>query len=185
VMAETLSSADYLYDQARLYHEDGQYPDTQIGKDMKTVASLILAGLPTRVYYLSLGSFDTHVNQQPQQQRLFKQLNDAILAFRNDLKKHNRFQDVMIITFSEFGRRVSQNASAGTDHGTANCMFLISGGLKRQGVLNAPPDLQNLDQGDLHYEIDFKQVYATILNKWLEANDQLILGKNYTYLDFI
>ena len=185
VMAETLSSADYLYDQARLHHDDGAYPDTPIGKDMKTVASLILAGLPTRVYYLSLGSFDTHVNQQPQQARLFKQLNDALIAFRNDLKKHNRFQDVMVMTFSEFGRRVSQNASGGTDHGTANCMFLISGGLKRQGILNDPPDLQNLDQGDLRYQIDFKQVYATLLRRWLEADDQQILGRSFPYLDFV
>ncbi|MCL6523234.1 MAG: DUF1501 domain-containing protein [Thermoflavifilum sp.] len=185
VMAETVSSADYIYDQARLYHDDGTYPDTQIGKDLKIVASLILAGLPTRVYYLSLGSFDTHVNQHPQQQRLFQQLNDAILAFRNDLKKHGRFQDVMMMTFSEFGRRVSQNASAGTDHGTANCMFLISGGLKRQGILNDPPNLQDLDQGDLRYQIDFKQVYATLLHRWLETDESAVLGKRYTYLDFI
>ncbi|MER3465460.1 MAG: twin-arginine translocation pathway signal, partial [Chitinophagaceae bacterium] len=86
---------------------------------------------------------------------------------------------------SEFGRRVSQNASGGTDHGTANSMFLIGGGLKQQGILNAMPDLTDLDEGDLKYKVDFKNVYATVLNKWLGADDQKILNKKYDYLKFV
>ena len=101
---------------------------------MKTIASLIFSDINTKVYYVSLGSFDTHVNQQTQQQRLFTEMNDAVRAFVKDLKENNRFNDVLLFTFSEFGRRVSQNASGGTDHGTANNMFLIGGGLKQKGL---------------------------------------------------
>ena len=137
------------------------------------------------MYYVSLGSFDTHVSQLAQQQRLFTEMNDAVKVFVKDLKANNRFNDVMLFTFSEFGRRVEQNASAGTDHGTANNMFLISGGLKQKGMINALPDLSDLDEGDLKYKIDFKNVYATILNKWLNADDEKILGKKFNYLDFI
>ena len=137
------------------------------------------------MYYISLGSFDTHVNQEAQQKRLFTELNDAVKAFTSDLKKNNRFQDVMMMTFSEFGRRVSQNASGGTDHGTANNMFFISGGLKEKGILNSMPDLADLNEGDLKYKVDFKNVYATLLNKWLGADDKLILGTQFSHLNFI
>ena len=90
-----------------------------------------------------------------------------------------------MMTFSEFGRRVSQNASGGTDHGTANNMFFISSGLKEKGMLNALPNLADLNEGDLKHTVDFKDVYATVLNKWLGANDKLILGKQCNYLQFI
>lgn len=184
-MAETLSSADYIFEQSKLRSTKTEYPKTQLGNDFKTIASLALSDITTKVYYVSLGSFDTHINQQAQQQRLFKEMNDAVAAFVSDLKANNRFQDVLLFTFSEFGRRVSQNASGGTDHGTANNMFLISGTLKQKGLLNTLPDLHDLQEGDLKYKVDFKNVYATILNKWLNANDQQILGKQYDYLSFI
>lgn len=93
--------------------------------------------------------------------------------------------DVLLFTFSEFGRRVAQNASNGTDHGTANNMFLISGGLKQKGILNAMPDLIDLNEGDLKYNVDFKNVYATILKNWLQADADKILGKHYDTLNFI
>ena len=112
-----------------------------LGNGLKTIASLIFSDINTKVYYISLGSFDTHVNQQMQQQRLFTELSDAVKAFTADLKKNNRFNDVLMFTFSEFGRRVSQNASGGTDHGTANNMFLIGGALKQKGIINPMPDL--------------------------------------------
>ncbi|MHB1920680.1 MAG: DUF1501 domain-containing protein [Chitinophagaceae bacterium] len=184
-LAETMSSADYIYRQSRIYASRASYPDTGIGKDLRTIAELIVSRIKTKVYYLSLGSFDTHVNQQPQQQRLFTQLSEAMKIFVEDLKKNNRFQDVMVMTFSEFGRRVSQNASGGTDHGTANSMFLVSGGMKKQGILNQPPDLTHLDQGNLKYQVDFKSVYATILKQWLRADDLKILGQSYEHLDFV
>ena len=184
-MAETLSSADYIFQQSRLHPSTAEYPKTDLGNSMKTIASLIFSDINTKVYYVSLGSFDTHINQDAQQQRLFTEMNDAVKAFVKDLKDNNRFNDVMLFTFSEFGRRVEQNASGGTDHGTANNMFLISGGLKQKGMINEIPSLSDLDEGDLKYKVDFKNVYATVLNKWLNANDESILGKRYDYLNFI
>jgi uncharacterized protein (DUF1501 family) len=184
-MSETISSAEYIYNQSRVHPTGQQYPGTELGKDLKTIASLIFSDINTKVYYVSLGSFDTHVAQEGQQKRLFTELNDAVKAFTDDLKKNNRFNDVLLMTFSEFGRRVAQNASGGTDHGTANNMFLIGGGLKQKGVLNALPDLADLNEGDLKHKVDFKNVYATVLNKWLGADDKTILGKKFDYMDFI
>ncbi len=184
-MAETLSSADYIFKQSRMHPSSADYPKTELGNSLKTIASLIFSDINTKVYYVSLGSFDTHVGQQAQQQRLFTEMNDAVTSFVRDLKSNNRFNDVMLFTFSEFGRRVKQNASGGTDHGTANCMFLVSGGLKKKGLLNGLPDLNDLDQGDLKFKLDFKDVYATMLKKWLNADDATILNKQRSYLDFI
>lgn len=189
-LAETMSSADYIYKKSKVYKSAARYPNSEFGKGLKTIAELIVSGCDTRVYYISLGSFDTHVNQQPQQERLFTQLGDGLKTFSDDLKKNNRFKDVVVMTFSEFGRRVAQNASGGTDHGTANCMFLVGGGMQKQGVLNAPPDLSHLDQknpelGDLIYQVDFRDVYATVLHKWLNTDDKSILGENHKYLDFV
>ena len=184
-MAETISSAAYIQQQFKTYKSKEAYPNTELGRNMKTIAELIMTDINTSVYYVSHGSFDTHVGQQGQQQRLFEQLSDALQTFTADLKKNHRFDDVLVMTFSEFGRRVGQNASGGTDHGTANNMFLIGGGLKQQGVLNEGPDLQHLNEGDLQYKVDFKNVYATLLKKWLGADDQAILKKQYEYLNFI
>lgn len=184
-MAETLSSADYIFKQSRLHPTAAMYPKTDLGNSMKTIASLIFSEINTKVYYVSIGSFDTHIAQEGQQQRLFTQINDAVKAFTKDLKDNGRFNDVLLFTFSEFGRRVSQNASGGTDHGTANNMFLISGGLKQKGLINTMPDLENLQEGDLKYNVDFKNVYATVLNKWLGANDQQILNGKHELMSFI
>ena len=184
-MAETVASADYIFKQSRVHPTKAQYPGTGLGQSFKTIASLIFSDINTKVYYVSLGSFDTHVNQAGQQQRLFTEMNDAIKAFVADLKANNRFQDVMLTTFSEFGRRVAQNASGGTDHGTANNMFFVSGALKQPGVLNALPDLADLQEGDLKHKVDFKQVYATILKNWLQTDDKKILGKQFDYLQFL
>ncbi len=184
-MAETISSANYIFEQSKLRPTSTTYPSTELGNSMKTIATLIMSDINTKVYYVSLGSFDTHINQPNQQQRLFKEMNDAVAAFTKDLKTNNRFEDVLLMTFSEFGRRVAQNASNGTDHGTANNMFLIGGGLKQKGLINALPDLTDLQDGDLKYKVDFKNVYSTVLKKWLNADDQKILGKQYDHMNFI
>lgn len=184
-MAETLSSADYIFRQSRLHPTKTSYPATNLGRSFKTIASLIFSDINTKVYYVSLGSFDTHINQSNQQQRLFTEMNDAIKAFTDDLKREGRFEDVLLMTFSEFGRRVKQNASGGTDHGTANNMFLVGGGLKKKGLINELPDLTALDDGDLKYQLDFKNVYATILKNWLGADASGILGADYSTLDFV
>lgn len=184
-LGETLSSADYIFEQSKLHPSSQIYPATVTGKNLKTISSLIMSDINTKVYYLSLGSFDTHVNQENQQKRLFTELNDAISVFVKDLKINNRFRDVLMMTFSEFGRRVSQNASGGTDHGTANNMFFISGGLQQKGLINTMPNLGDLIEGDLKHTVDFKNVYATVLNKWLAADDKKILGRQYAHMNFI
>ncbi len=184
-MAQTLSSADYIFKQSKLHPTSAAYPKTDLGNNLKTIASLIFSEINTKVYYVSLGSFDTHVGQDDRQSRLFKDMNDAVLAFTNDLKANNRFNDVLLFSFSEFGRRVAQNASNGTDHGTANNMFFVSGGLQQKGLINAMSDLSNLQDGDLKHSVDFKNVYATILNKWLAADDVAILGRKYDTMGFI
>lgn len=184
-LGETISSAAYIRQQTKLYTTAQSYPNTAIGNRMKTIAQLINSGANTKVYYVSHGSFDTHVNQRGQQERLFSQLDDALVAFVADLKAANRFNDVLLMSFSEFGRRVGQNASQGTDHGTAGNMFVMGGALKKAGLYNEMPDLTDLDEGDIKYRIDFKQVYATVLDKWLDIPSQKILGKKYEQLGFI
>lgn len=184
-MGSTLSSASYLKQQFKMYNTKQAYPNTELGKSMRTIARLIMSDITTKVYYVSHGNFDTHVNQLGSQNNLFKQLDDAVTSFTKDLQTNNRFQDVVVMTFSEFGRRVEQNASNGTDHGTANNMFIIGGGLKEKGLLNENPNLEQLQDGDLQYKVDFKSVYATMLNKWLGADDKAILKHDYPLLSFV
>lgn len=184
-MAETLSSADYLFQQSRKKPSGATYPNNELGKNLKTIASLILADTDTAVYYVSLGSFDTHINQDGQQKRLFTEMNDALAAFAKDMKTNGKWNDVLVATFSEFGRRVSQNASGGTDHGTANNMMFLGGGLKQKGILNALPDLSDLDDGDLKFKTDFRQVYATLLENWLGADSKAVLGEKFEALKFV
>jgi uncharacterized protein (DUF1501 family) len=184
-MGATLSSASYLKDQFKMYKTKEVYPNTALGSSMRTIARLIMSDISTKVYYVSHGTFDTHVNQVNSQNTLFKQLDEAVTAFTKDLQTNNRFQDVVVMTFSEFGRRVEQNASNGTDHGTANNMFIIGGGLKEKGLLNDGPNLEQLQDGDLQYKVDFKSVYATMLNKWLGADDKAILKHDYPLLSFV
>jgi uncharacterized protein (DUF1501 family) len=161
------------------------YPDDAFSKDLKTIAQMIVSNIDTKVFYVSLGTFDTHVNQKNQQERLLKQLSDGLKVFTDDLKQNGRLDDTMIMTFSEFGRRVKQNASNGTDHGTANNIFLVNGKLKKPGVFNSSPNLLDLDEGDLKHDIDFRQLYATLLNKWLGAGYQDIIPGNYSLLDLV
>jgi len=184
-MAATQSSASYIFEKSNSKKTTAIYPNTQLGKSMKTISSLILSDANTQIYYVSIGSFDTHADQIGRQAALFKQINDATEAFTNDMKANNRFEDVLLFTFSEFGRRVGQNASKGTDHGTANNMFFVGGGLKEKGLLNNMPDLENLDAGDLKYQVDFKSIYATVLKNWLGADDEKILGKKMEHLSFV
>jgi len=184
-MASTLQQVDYLYKNSHIIQQHTSYPSTTLGKSLKAISSLILSDVETKIYYVSVGSFDTHNNQNKRQELLFKQINDALQSFVSDLKANDRFQDVMIFTFSEFGRRVAQNASNGTDHGTANNMFFISSGLHQQGLLNDMPDLSKLIEGDLIYQVDFKSVYATLLDRWLGTDHRPILKATYPLLSFI
>lgn len=184
-LRNTLQSSEHIFAESQSKFTRKTYPDTEIGKDFRTTASLILSNVSTNVFYLSVGSFDTHTKQNQKQNSLFRNINEAVEIFVKDMKENGKFQDILIMTFSEFGRRVAQNASLGTDHGTANQMFFIGGGLKEKGILNPLPDLTNLDDGDLIYTEDFRKVYATILKNWLNSDDRKILGRQNGYFDFI
>ena len=184
-LSETISSADYIYEKSKVYQSKATYPQTDLGKRMKTISELINSGVQTQVYYVSHGSFDTHVNQINQQERLLKQYAEAVSIFMDDMKTNGRMDDVMVMTFSEFGRRVKQNGSNGTDHGTANNVFLMGGKLKTDSNLMQAPDLQNLDEGDLKYKVDFRNIYSTILDKWLQTDSIAVLGKRFEGLGFV
>ena len=181
-LAETASSADYLYDKSKVYKSAVAYPTTEFGKNLKTTAELINSGVESRVYYVALNGFDTHVRQHEQQQRLFTDLGDGLAALADDLQKNGQWANTLVLVFSEFGRRVGQNASEGTYHGTANPVFLIGGALQQKGVINAAPDLANLDQGDLRHQLDFRGIYAAVLKDWLGADDTGILGTDFERL---
>jgi uncharacterized protein (DUF1501 family) len=143
------------------------YPATNLAKQLGIVAKLISGGLETPVYLCTIGGFDTHANQLTQHANLWKQISDAVLAFQNDLKAQNKAEKVTLMTFSEFGRRVNQNGTTGTDHGTAAPMFVI-GNTVRGGLIGANPDLINLDaNGDLKASFDYRQIYSTILTDHL------------------
>ena len=117
--------------------------------------------------------------------RVLSAYSEAVKAFCEDLKANNLFDDTVILTFSEFGRRVKQNASRGTDHGTANNVYVINGKLKKPGIYNEMTNLTDLDEGDLKYTIDFRQVYATIVENSLSKPSKLILGGEFQSLDFL
>ncbi|MGN6396395.1 MAG: DUF1501 domain-containing protein [Mucilaginibacter sp.] len=184
-MAETYSSAEYIQQTSKTYAVKGDYPATPFANQLKTVSKFINSGLETHVYYVSLSGFDTHVAQQPQQGRQLKIYGDAVAAFIKDLKQTGKLDDTLVMTFSEFGRRVEQNASNGTDHGTANNILLFGGKLKKAGIYNDAPDLVQLDNGDLKYTVDFRDVYATLLDKWLDVNNSAVLGKGFKRLEFV
>ncbi len=178
-LAETVSSAEYVFNKAKVPGTNTTYPNGELGSRLRTVSQLIQAGVDTSVYYVSISGFDTHINQLGQQERLLGQYAEAVGAFMTDLKAAGRQNDVLLMTFSEFGRRVKQNASNGTDHGTANNVFLIGGGLPSKRVLNEAPNLTNLTDGDLTYSVDFRQIYATLLHDYLGADDVAILGRKF------
>ena len=184
-LAETVSSAEYVFDKANVKSTGTVYPTNELGNRLRTVSQLIQSGVATSVYYISISGFDTHINQPGQQERLLKQYAESVGAFMGDLKTAGRQNDVMLMTFSEFGRRVKQNGSNGTDHGTASNVFLIGGGMPSQRVMNEAPNLSDLTEGDLNYTVDFRQIYATLLRNYLGADDTAILGRKFDTLKFV
>ncbi|WP_405610164.1 DUF1501 domain-containing protein [Polaribacter sp. Asnod1-A03] len=185
-MIDAKSSAKHIYEKTKTKSSSAEYPKNLFGKQLKTISQFINSGLETQVYYAGLSGFDTHANQTNTQARLLKLYAESMEVFIDDLQKNNTFDDVLILTFSEFGRRVKQNESKGTDHGTANNVFVMGKNLKKQGLYNSLPNLANLDKnGNLKYEVDFREIYATILDKWLEVDDTAILNKSFSKLGFI
>ena len=185
-MIEANSSAKHIYNTSKTFKTKLDYPNNPFGKQLKTTAELINSGLDSKVYYVSMGGFDTHFDQQRRQNQLLSIYSNAMEVFVKDLEKNEMFNDTLILTFSEFGRRVKENGSKGTDHGTANNIYLIGKNLKKPGFYNELPNLEDLDKnGDLKYSIDFREVYATILNNWMQVDDEKILNKSFSKLGFI
>lgn len=157
------------------------YPRSDLAEQLRMVSGMIRAGMKTRVYYVTHGGFDTHAQQggvRGRHAQLLRQFADAMNAFQRDLKAQGNQGRVVSLAFSEFGRRVGQNASGGTDHGTAAPVFMF-GERVSPGVLNPHPSMTDLDNGDLKYTVDFRTVYAAILEKWLGADSEPILRGRY------
>ena len=157
-----------------------------VGLDLPKVAALIEADMPTRLYYTSYrnNAFDTHVFQGDTHKRLLTYASDAVSAFLLDLQRIKRADDVVVMVFSEFGRRVPENVNLGTDHGTANLMF-VAGNQVKGGHYGTVPSLTKLDAGDnLIYTTDFRRVYATMISGWLGVEDsRQILKGNFEEFD--
>ncbi len=173
-----LAASQRVTEATQSYRSDVQYPETELAKKLRVVAQLIDAGLTTRVYYVQLDGFDTHSLQAATHEVLLREWSDAVSALVRDLDAHGHGQRVCVMTFSEFGRRVAENVSGGTDHGAAGPMFLC-GGSVRPGFVGQLPSLTALQDGDLKHEFDFRQVYASVLESWLGTNPTPVLGGSY------
>jgi uncharacterized protein (DUF1501 family) len=173
-----LESSRKVQESVKRYKSDVKYPDSGLASRLQTVAQLIDAGLNTRIYYLDLDGFDTHANQAPAHAALLAELSGAASAFIKDLDQHGHGKRVTLMSFSEFGRRVRENASQGTDHGAAAPMF-IAGGRIKAGLLGTYPSLADLDEGDLKFTTDFRSVYAGLLEHWLGVDSKPVLGQKF------
>jgi len=184
-MDAQVSSDEILKVSGRVKNQS-DYPNSQLSNSLKLVARLIGGGLPTRIYYVTQGGYDTHTNQAGTHQRLMGELGGAVKAFCADLKAQGNMDRVLVMTFSEFGRRVEQNASSGTDHGAAAPLFLI-GNSVNAGFAGEAPSLapKDLFRGDLKFTTDFRSVYATVLENWLQTKSAPILGRNFPTLDVV
>jgi uncharacterized protein (DUF1501 family) len=160
------------------------YAPNGFAQQLALAAKLIGSTAGSKIVFVSIGSFDTHAGQRAQQDRLLGYLGDGLLAFYQDLAAHGLDKKVLTLTFSEFGRRVAQNASNGTDHGAAMPLFAVGGGVKG-GVYGEHPSLTDLDRGDLRFSTDFRAVYATVIEKWLCRSASDVLGAAYPALAFV
>jgi uncharacterized protein (DUF1501 family) len=179
-------SSDLIRYVVKKHRSPVTYPDTALGAGLKLVAQLIAGKLPTRIFYVTHGGFDTHSNQLADQKRLLIELAGAMAAFSKDIEQQGNADRLLSFTFSEFGRRVAENASGGTDHGVAGPIFVFGGKIKA-GLHGRHPSLAESDlvEGDLKHDIDFRSVYATVIEKWLGAKSAPILGREYPLLEFV
>ncbi|WP_425398741.1 DUF1501 domain-containing protein [Aeoliella sp.] len=157
---------------------EASYPNTQLASRLKLVSQLLKSGSPTRIYYATQSGYDTHSAQLYTHARLLREFSDAVAAFMDDLKQEGLGDRVVLMAFSEFGRRVKENDSKGTDHGTAGPVFL-AGSAVQAGLFGAAPDLSSLDDGDLKAQFDFRQIYATLLSDWLDINPDRVLAGHH------
>ncbi len=181
---DTYASASRVQDAAQRSESPVDYPQTPLGNHLRLIARFIEAGIPERVYYAALAGFDTHAGQAATHGELLQTLSDAIAAFQQDLSAQGSADRVLMMTFSEFGRRVKENGSLGTDHGTAAPMFFVGSRL-RAGAIGPHPDLEDLDAGDLKFHTDFRSVYATVLENWLGVSAEAVLSAHFPPIDLI
>jgi uncharacterized protein (DUF1501 family) len=166
------------------YTTGASYPATPLGRALALAAQIVGSNIGTRVLYVQHGSFDTHISQQATQDRLLGEFSDAIAAFYSDLAAHGNEKRVLTLTFSEFGRRIAENGSRGTDHGEASPLFMIGGGVKG-GIYGEAPDLSSTNMGNVRFTTDFRSVYATVLERWLGRSSQPILAGSFSTLPVI
>ncbi|MCC6351942.1 MAG: DUF1501 domain-containing protein, partial [Fimbriimonadaceae bacterium] len=158
-----------------------QYGNDAFGNGFRQIAQLLATSPATRIVYFSAGGFDTHARQADAHQRLLSTFSAGVSAFQREIEKIGIADNVVVLVFSEFGRRSYENASGGTDHGAAGPMFLI--GKRVKGGFHGPiPDLNDLQNGDLKFSIDFRQVYAATLDQWLGGDSKTVLGEAFTPL---
>ena len=165
----------------KFYNPGVVYPDTPLGKGLRILAEAIVADLGIKVGHVTIGGWDTHASQKPDHVKLLRTLSEAVSAFYEDLKSHGKDGNVVIMTWSEFGRRAKSNASDGTDHGTAVPIFFIGTPVKG-GFYGDRPNLGALSSDNLRFAVDFRTVYATVLEEWLGAPSNAILGKQFEML---
>lgn len=163
------------------YVSKASYPSTGLGRSLALAAQIVGSKLGTKVIYVEHGSFDTHVSQKATQDRLLGQFSDAIAAFYDDLAAHGNDRRALTLTFSEFGRRIEENGSRGTDHGEASPLFLIGGGVKG-GLYGTAPNLSETNMGNVRYGVDFREVYATVLERWLGRPSATVLSGQFSQL---
>jgi uncharacterized protein (DUF1501 family) len=183
VLAQSFDAARQFRDSTQTQKSaDSDYPQTKLARKLALVSKLLKFGGGTRIYYVSQPGYDTHAAQRYQHSQLLDELADALKAFLNDLKAAKLDERVVVLAFSEFGRRVEENGSAGTDHGAAAPVFL-AGPNVRGGIVGSHPSLTDLDQGDLKMAIDFRQIYATLLSQWLSVDAAAVLGQSFANVD--
>ena len=178
-----LTASDIVQQAAAGYQTSINYPKNDFSNRLKLAAQIVTSSLNPTIVYLQIGGFDTHANQKNTQANLLKTVSDGIAAFYQDMYAKGKSNDTLIMTFTEFGRRVKENGSQGTDHGTAEPMFLI-GGRVNGGLYGTYPSLSNLDSnGDLQYTVDFRQVYTSVLQDWLGADPTQVLSSQFQKLN--
>ena len=180
--SSAISASERLSSSVKSYSSSVRYPQNGLGEQLQTVAKLISSGLKTSVYYVTLNGFDTHSQQPDAHAGLLRQLGDSVKAFLDDIDHLQQSERVALMCFSEFGRRVEENASAGTDHGTAGPMFMAGAAVK-SGVIGQLPSLHNLQDGDLRHHTDFRQVYAAVIQDWLLCTAEPILKGKFAAVD--
>jgi uncharacterized protein (DUF1501 family) len=177
-------SSERVREAVRQYKGGIDYPNNRFANSMRLIAQMIAGKLPTKVYYAHMTGFDTHAGQLGVHDTLLEQLSTGLDAFYRDLEAQGNADRVLVVAFSEFGRRVAENGSNGTDHGTAAPMFVFGRRIK-PGIHGIQPSLADLVDNDLRHSIDFRSVYATVLDKWLGTDPAKILGADFARLPFL